>query len=88
MPYNDIPKFIKKLRSSNFHSSSKLALEFLLYTGSRTNEVLGAKWEEIDFNNKIWTIPEERMKAGKEHRVPLSDRAIQILKEMKRAIFK
>jgi integrase len=56
-----------------------LAFELLILTATRTSEVTAAQWGEFDLNNNVWTIPGERMKAGKEHRVPLSPRAIQIL---------
>ena len=55
------------------------ALEFLVLTAGRTNEVLGARWSEIDMAKAVWTIPGARMKAGKEHRVPLSPAALAIL---------
>src|SRR3546814_6884865 len=58
---------------------SARALEFLILTASRTGEVIGATWSEIDFDAKVWTIPADRMKANKEHRVPLSARAVEIL---------
>ena len=58
------------------------ALEFLILCASRTGEVLGAKWDEVDLATALWTIPAKRMKADKEHRVPLSDRAVAIGKEM------
>jgi len=61
-----------------------LALELTILTACRTSEVIKSKWPEIDLAKKIWTIPAERMKAGIEHRVPLSERAIGILKELKR----
>jgi integrase len=54
-------------------------LEFAILTAARSGEVLGARWDEIDFNAKVWTIPAPRMKAGREHRVPLSDTALAIL---------
>src|SRR5205807_2342525 len=57
-------------------------LEFTILTAGRTNEVLGARWDEINLPERLWTIPASRMKSGKEHRVPLSDRAIAILAEM------
>ena len=56
------------------------ALEFAILTAARTGEVIGATWDEIDLDKKLWTIPAQRMKAGKEHRVPLSDPAVGILK--------
>jgi integrase len=59
-------------------------LEFLILTAARLSEVTKAKWSEIDFDNRIWTIPASRMKAGNEHRVPLSDRAIAILQALPR----
>ena len=60
------------------------ALEFAILTAARTGEVIGAKWDEIDLDGRVWTIPAARMKAGEEHRVPLSDNAAQILKHMKK----
>ena len=60
------------------------ALEFVILTATREGETLGAVWEELDLHTKIWTIPAERMKAGKEHRVPLSDRAVKLLKSLPR----
>jgi integrase len=62
-------------------SVSARALEFAILTAARTGEVIGAKWSEIDLNEKIWIVPGERMKAGREHRVPLSARAAAILTE-------
>jgi integrase len=56
-----------------------LALEFTILTASRSGEVIGAKWGEVDLDKALWTVPAERMKAGKEHRVPLSSRAVAIL---------
>ena len=58
------------------------SLEFLILTAARTGEVIGAKWDEIDLKQKIWTVPADRMKAKKEHRIPLSDRAVEILTEL------
>lgn len=59
-------------------------LEFLILTAARTGEVLGAKWNEFDWSNKIWVVPAARMKAGKEHRVPLCPRALEILRDLPR----
>jgi integrase len=59
-----------------------LALEFCILTAARSGEVLGATWSEIDLGKKIWTIPANRMKAGREHRVPLCNRAISILQKV------
>ena len=61
------------------------ALEFLVLTATRTGEAIGATWAEIDFSPGIWTIPGNRMKAGKDHRVPLSDCALEILAELPKA---
>lgn len=57
------------------------ALEFTILTAARSGEVLGAQWNELDLTRKVWTVPAERMKAGREHRVPLSTRALQIVSE-------
>ncbi len=80
IPYAELPDFVQKLREAN--STSALTLEFLILTASRSGEVLGAKWDEVDLHNAIWTIPASRMKTRKEHRVPLSDRALEILTEL------
>ena len=61
------------------------ALEFLILTAARTGEVIGARWSEIDLLDKTWTVPAARMKAHREHRVPLSPRALAILQEMQAA---
>ena len=82
LPYDQLPDFINKLRSSSISLRNQLAIEFTILTACRTSEVLKAKWNEIDFNNKIWIIPEDRIKAHREHHVPLSDRSILILQEM------
>jgi integrase len=75
LPYNDLPAFIARLRDMD--SLSALALEFCILNASRTDEVLKAKWSEIA--SDVWTIPGSRMKAGKEHQVPLSQRSLDIL---------
>ncbi|MDC3032581.1 integrase arm-type DNA-binding domain-containing protein [Litorivicinus sp.] len=77
MLYKDVPAFVSRLRASS--SLSAMALEFLILTACRTSEVRLAVWGEIDLENRVWTIPKERMKAGREHRVPLSDRCVEIL---------
>jgi integrase len=77
LPYTDLPAFMADLRSRN--SLSAHALEFTVLTAVRTGETIGATWDEIDFAAKTWTIPAVRMKAGKAHKVPLSDRAADIL---------
>jgi integrase len=80
MPFSKLPAFMALLRTSE--SVSALALEFLILTASRTNEALGARWDEFDLAAGIWTIPATRMKAGRPHRVPLSDRALTIVRSL------
>ena len=80
MPYRDLPEFIEKLRDTE--SIHALALEFLVLTAARSGEVLGATWDEIDIDAQVWVIPASRMKAGREHRVPLSSRAVEIVERM------
>jgi integrase len=81
MSYNAIPEFVGKLRQRE--AVAALALEFVILTATRTSEALGASWSEVDIEKATWTIPGARMKAGKEHRVPLSPRAIEILEAAK-----
>ena len=81
LPYQNTNEFVTALRAKS--SLTSLALEFMLLTACRTGEVVGAKWEEMDLTTNVWTIPPERMKAGEQHRVPLSNRAVQILNLMK-----
>jgi len=78
MPYDAIPAFVGALHKRE--AVAALALEFTILTAARTGEVIGAKWDEVDIDKAIWTIPASRMKAGREHRVPLSLRAVEILK--------
>ena len=80
LPYNEIGSFVKELRTRSGYSA--LGLEFLILTAARTGEIIGAKWSEIDLEKAVWTIPSERMKAGTEHRVPLSSRAVEILESI------
>jgi integrase len=81
LPYDNLPDFLAALREQEGIAAS--ALEFLILTAARTGEVIGAHWNEIDLRSKVWNVPAERMKAGREHRVPLSDRALAILQAMK-----
>mgnify|MGYP001424196810 CR=1 FL=1 len=83
LPYYKTPELIVKLQRSKILTSTKLALHFLLLTVCRQNEVLEASWDEIDFAHERWIIPASRMKAGKTHEIPLSSRAISILKDAK-----
>ena len=77
MDYRDIPALMEKVRAELGIASR--ALEVCILTATRTGEILGAKWSEIGWQEKVWTIPAPRMKAGREHRVPLSGRAMTIL---------
>lgn len=78
LSYALVPGFMAALRDRR--AVAALALEFTILTAARTNEVLGATWAEVDLDRAVWTVPGTRMKAGKEHRVPLSDRAMVILR--------
>lgn len=82
MPYEDVTTFIAKLRERE--AASALALELCILTAARSGELLGMRWSEIDLDKKVWTVPSDRMKAGREHRVPLSQRAINILRQFEK----
>ena len=84
LSYDDHPVFISELRAIKNSMASK-ALEFCILTATRTSETLGTVWSELDLEKGVWVIPAQRMKAGHEHRVPLSPRAIEILKAMELA---
>jgi len=81
IPYRQINEFVTALRKEG--GSAPFALEFMLLTAARTGEVVAAKWDEVDFDGQVWTVPASRMKSGKEHRIPLSTRALAILRLMK-----
>jgi integrase len=82
LPYPEIADFMAELRSKD--GLAARALEFVILTAARTGEVLGARWAEIDLQNCLWVVPAERMKAGREHRVPLSEAAMALLAALKR----
>jgi len=82
LPYRDVPAFITGLRGQE--GIAARALEFLILTAARTGEVIGARWDEFDLDDRLWTIPAARMKAGKEHRVPLSAAAAAIIGKLKK----
>lgn len=82
LPYQDAPAFVQSVRAQP--GVAPRALEFTILTVARTSEVIGATWEEIDFDQAVWTVPSRRMKANKEHRVPLPARALEILHEMEK----
>jgi integrase len=78
MPYEDVSGFMGELRQRE--AMAARALEFCILTAARSGEVLGLRWSEIDLDKALWTVPAERMKAGRVHRVPLCGRAVVILK--------
>ncbi len=80
LPYDEVPGFMENLRTRP--AIAARALEFTILAGCRTSEVLAARWHEIDLERNLWTIPPSRMKAAREHRVPLSARALEIVGEM------
>jgi integrase len=82
LPYAELPVFLAEL--GQVDQGAARALEFLILTAARSGEVLGATWDEVDFAAKTWTIPAARMKRHKEHRVPLSDRVLAILRSLPR----
>jgi integrase len=81
LPYQDVSTFLAAVQASRAGKVTKLAIEFLILTATRSGETRGAIWSEVDVDAGVWTIPKERMKAKKEHRVPLSPRAQEILTE-------
>jgi integrase len=82
LAYPEIGGFIASLRQQE--GIAARALEFAILSAARTGEVIGATWGEIDLPGKMWVIPAARMKAGREHRVPLSPRAVEIIAAMKK----
>ena len=81
LPYKEMPAFIAELRQRQ--ATAALALEFAILAGGRTGEIIGAQWSEFDLTEKLWVVPAGRMKAKREHRVPLSSRALAILEILK-----
>ncbi|MDM8357336.1 tyrosine-type recombinase/integrase [Pandoraea communis] len=81
LPYADIAVFVNELRAED--GVAARALELLILTATRTNEVIGATWQEFDIDGSVWTIPADRMKMKREHRIPLSDDAIAIIKRLR-----
>jgi integrase len=77
LPFAEVPRLMHELAASNYAPTR--ALQFMILTAARTNEVRGATWDEIDMVAKVWTVPARRMKAHKEHRVPLSPQALALL---------
>jgi integrase len=83
MPYADLPAFMRELRLEEKTVAAR-ALEFLITCAARTGEVIGAVWSEVDLDSKTWTVPGKRMKGGRDHRVPLSDAAVSLLRALPR----
>jgi len=83
MGYGDLPVFMRDLRARQ--APAARALEFAILTAARSGEVLGARWDEIDLDRAAWMLPAARMKAGREHRVPLSKRALELVKALHEA---
>ncbi len=81
LPYAETGAFMQEVRKSDVVAAK--ALEFVILTATRTSETIGATWDEIDFKNKVWTIPASRIKASREHKVPLTAEALAILEAMK-----
>lgn len=82
MRYEAVPEFLSDLRQRN--DTAAHALELAVLTAARSKEAVGARWSEIDFDTKVWTIPAGRMKSGRDHRVPLSDAALDLLRRLPR----
>ena len=80
MPFDEVPAFLERLRQNSGITAK--ALEFCILTAARSGEAMNAQWSELDLEQKVWTIPALRMKAGREHRVPLSPRAVEILQSL------
>ena len=81
LAYDKLQAFVASLRGRD--STAALALELCILTATRSGEILNAEWSEFDIEKKIWTIPAQRMKAGHEHRIPLSERSVEIVKGLK-----
>ncbi|WP_234834327.1 tyrosine-type recombinase/integrase [Sinorhizobium meliloti] len=83
LPYAAVPQFLTELKATHSGEIAKLSFEFLILTATRTSETIEAKWDEFDLEDALWTIPAERMKAKREHRVPLCERCLEILGQAK-----
>lgn len=79
LPYAELPAMLIDLRASRSNELVKIGLELLIHTASRAGEVRGIRWEEIDFETAVWTVPAGRMKSGESHRVPLTGRCLELL---------
>ena len=81
LPYDRVSDALSRVRASAAYPTTKLAFEFLVLTAARSGEVRGARWDEVDMDARIWTVPLERTKTSRPHRVPLSDRTLEVLRE-------
>ena len=81
LPYQDVASALRKVRLSPSHTLTRAAFEFLVLTAARSGEVRGTEWSEIDWEQATWTVPAARMKAKREHRIPLSERALSLLRD-------
>ena len=79
LPYEEVPAALATIGASKSTESTKLCFRWLILTAARSGEARGARWQDIDLKGRTWTIPADRMKAGREHRVPLSQQAIDVL---------
>ncbi len=83
LPYQEVPEAVEAIRGGRASIAAKLCIEWAILTAARSGEARGARWSEIDEDNRLWTIPGDRMKAHQEHRVPLSDAALAVLEKAK-----
>ena len=81
LPYQDVATALRKVSLSTAYPATKLAFRFLVLTAARSGEIRLADWSEIDWDARLWTVPAERMKAGRQHRVPLSEQALAALED-------
>ena len=79
LPYEDVPAALDTIESSKSIDATRLCFRWLVLTAARSGEARGARWQDIDVKGRTWTIPADRMKAGREHRVPLSTQAVDVL---------
>ena len=86
LPHAEVGDALRRVRASGAHAGTVLAFELLVLTATRSGEVRNARWEEFDREGAVWTVPAERMKAGRAHRVPLSPRSLEVLDEARRRL--
>ena len=81
LPYQEVGEALRTVEASQASMAARLCFRFLVLTAARSGEARGALWDEIDVEGRVWRIPADRMKAGEEHRVPLSEQALDVLDE-------